>query len=96
MRWTEFEIENYLTEETRELIAPDGQRRVVTMFRADWITYDAVRVDDMLTEPALVAWADERVAEEGINFGDAFRGNMGLLDHEIRRRCGQLGVGKDI
>ena len=89
MRWTEKQIEAYLQDETRELTASDGRKRVVTMFHTHWITYDAVRVDDCYTEAELVAWADRRVAEEGVDFTDAFRGNMGLLDLEIRRQNGQ-------
>lgn len=86
MRWTEKQIENYLSDETRELTATDGKRLGVTMFRTHWITYDAVRVDDVYTEAELVAWAQQRVAEEGLDFTDAFRGNLGHLDHEIRRQ----------
>ncbi len=86
MRWTEKQIENFLTEETRVLHGTDGQGRDVTMFRTYWVTYDAVRVDDTYTEAELVDWAQRRVDEEGIAFMDAFRSNMGHLDHEIRRQ----------
>lgn len=86
MLWTEKQIESYLEDETRELTGPSGERVSVTMLRTYWITYDAVRVDDLYTEAELVAWADQRVDGERIGFADAFRGNLGLLDHEIRRQ----------
>lgn len=91
MRWTEKQIEEYLTEETRALTGSDGKPVSVTMFRTYWITYDAVRVDDTYTEAELVDWARERVEEEGHVFADAFRSNMGHLDHEIRRQNSQPG-----
>lgn len=86
MRWTEKQIEAFLTEETQELTGSDGKPVSVTMFRTYWITYDAVRVDDTYTEAELVDWAHRRVQEEGHDFEDAFRDNMGRLDHEIRRQ----------
>lgn len=90
MLWTEKQIESYLTDETRELSSKDGKRVVVTMFRTYWITYDAVRVDDVYTESELVTWASDRARDEEISFTDALRSNLGLLDHEIRRQNGQL------
>lgn len=89
MRWTEKQMEAYLADETRPLTGPDGCTARVTMFKLDWITFDAVLVDDVYTEAELVAWASQRVAEEGISFTEAFRGNMGLLDREIRRQNSQ-------
>lgn len=91
MRWTEKQIEEFLTEETRELTGSDGQPVSVTMFRTYWITYDAVRVDDAYTEAELVDWARQRVQEEGLAFANAFRSNMGHLDHEIRRQNSEPG-----
>ncbi|TWT86727.1 hypothetical protein Mal64_35560 [Pseudobythopirellula maris] len=86
MRWTEKQIEDYLRDETREVTGAAGRTETVTMFRTYWITYDAVRVDDVYTESELVAWAQRRVAEEGLDFTDAFRSNLGHLSHEIRRQ----------
>lgn len=91
MRWTDKQIENYLTEETRELTGSDDKPVSVTMFRTYWITYDAVRVDDVYTEAELVDWAHRRVEDEGHSFVDVFRSNMGHLDHEIRRQNSEPG-----
>lgn len=86
MRWTEKQIEDYLSDETRLVTDADGQLETVTMFRTYWITYDAVRVDDVYTEAELVSWAQRRVAKEGLDFADAFRSNLAHLDGEIRRQ----------
>lgn len=86
MRWTEKQIEDFLSDETRQVTDADGQLETVTMFRTYWITYDAVRVDDVYTDPELVGWAQRRMAEEGLGFTDAFRSNLGHLDHEIRHQ----------
>lgn len=86
MRWTEKQIEDYLQDETRQLTSPDGHRVTVTLFRTYWITYDAIRVDDVYTENELVAWAQRRAEQEGIGFTEAFRSNLGLLDREIDRQ----------
>ncbi|TWT43476.1 hypothetical protein [Botrimarina hoheduenensis] len=86
MRWTEKQIEDYLSDETRELNDGSGGRVTVTLFKTDWITYDAVRVDDVYTEAELVDWARRRAAEQGLDFTDALRSNLVHLDHEIRRQ----------
>jgi hypothetical protein len=91
MRWTEKQIEGYLTDETRELTGSDGAPVSVTMFRTYWITYDAARVDDVYTEAELVDWAHQRVEKEGYSFVDVFRSNIGHLDHEFRRQNSDPG-----
>lgn len=86
MRWTEKQIENFLKDETRVLTRSDGQQVPLTLMKTYWITFDAAGVDNVYTETDLVAWAEERVASEGLSFTAAMQGNLGWLDHEFRRQ----------
>ncbi|MEO0531868.1 MAG: hypothetical protein AAF266_15035 [Planctomycetota bacterium] len=84
MRWTEKQIEDYLKSETRSVTGRDGVRYTVTMFRTYWITYDAVRVDDLLTEDELVDSADRRARIEGLCFAEALQRQLTIVDRAMR------------
>lgn len=90
MRWTEKQIEKYLESETRELSGADGRRQRATLFHMDWITYDAVRVDDKYTEAELVGWALETAHLEHLTFTGGLKRVLDWLDYQIRKQCGQL------
>ncbi|MGD9693614.1 MAG: hypothetical protein AB7G17_07315 [Phycisphaerales bacterium] len=83
-RYTEQQVEDWLTREKRRVTLPDGSARAVTAFRLTWGKAEALAARGVYSIAELVGYAIEESVLQGITLDDAFHCVVGWLDNERR------------
>lgn len=86
--WTEKQIEDWLTLETRAWPLPDGTKRHITVDKLIWSKADSLVLCDGYSRAKLTGYALEESQLQKVDFDTAFRGVVAFLDNRRRRGTG--------
>lgn len=86
---TEKEVEDYLAQETRDIVMPDGTRRPMTAFKLAWRSFDFILDNtEYVTEQTITGWAQDEAQGSGRSFEQAFHAVLAYAHRDLRRRFG--------
>jgi len=80
---TEKETESLLRQQTRLIAMPDGKRRVLTLFRLVWDSFDLVRGVGLLAESEVIALAAQHSERTGEAFEMSFERVVGYAHRKL-------------
>lgn len=89
--FTEKETEEFLQNESRILILPDGREESVTVFRLTWEAFDLMQDTHAFTNQELIDWTyDWYMRERKYNFATYFDNLVAFaFSHVKKQRYGQ-------
>ncbi len=85
---TEKETEDWLEQEVREMLMPDGTRRPAREFKLTWSAKDFLDEFTDITEAEISEIAQIYVNETCKPYEEAYFDTIGHLEREIRKRMG--------
>lgn len=85
---TEKQTEDYLEQETRAILMPDGTRRPFTGFKLMWRSFDYLTLAGNYTGKELTALALQNAQEMGYSFEQSFPSVLAYLHQHVRKAQG--------
>ena len=88
--FTEKETEDFLEEETRKLMLPDGSEESVTTFNVVWGAFDSMEETNAFTNKQIINWTfDWYMKDQKYDFTTYFRNFVGFaFEHVKKQRYG--------
>lgn len=86
--WTEKEIEEWVTSETRILILPDGIKRPFTGYKLMWSIHDDLVWLGGYSPKQLIGWAVQETELSGVSFEKTFPAIIAYVDKHVRNLRG--------
>lgn len=85
---TEKQTEEWLQEEVRDMLMPDGTRKPVRAFRITWSARDFIEEFTDIPEQEISEIAQMYVEETGKPYEEAYFDTLGDLESKLRKRFG--------
>jgi hypothetical protein len=85
---TEKATEEWLVQEVRDMLMPDGTHKPVRAFKITWSARDFLDEFTDITEEEIAKIAQEYAAETGKPYEEAYFDTIGHLENGLRKRFG--------
>jgi hypothetical protein len=87
---TEKKTEEWLVEEVRDILMPDGSYKPVRAFKLLWAARDFLEEHTDVTEEKIAEIAQMYVEETGKPYEEAYFDTVGHMDTNIRKQYGLI------